>query len=98
MKDEMEYKDKEYCSLTQKYWRDLLSTMEAKENRNRTAAQIKRLSASKTALDDYDSNASANVPHKKKVMTGILPAINHNGNKPLIIKVLSVTACCAIRV
>ena len=55
--------------------------MESKDNRNQSTCQIKRLLASKAEPDDSDSDASANVPFKKKASTGVLQAQNQQGKK-----------------
>ena len=55
--------------------------MEEKDNRNRAADQIKRLSASKAAPANYDSNASAKVTHKNEERTGVLPDCKNQGKK-----------------
>ena len=56
-------------------------TMEAKENRKISVAQIKILSASKTTPANSYSNASARVPCKKKASTGVLPDPNQKCKK-----------------
>ena len=70
----MEDKYKGYSFFLHKEWFDLLSTIDAKDNRNRVADQIKIISASKAASDNSDSNKSAKVPQKKNESTGVLPA------------------------
>ena len=69
----MEDKDKDYLSFNHNRWCDLLSTREAKYNRKRSAAQIKRLTSSKAAPANFDINATAKVTHKNKESTGVLP-------------------------
>ena len=56
-------------------------TMEAKENRKISVAQIKILSASKTTPTNYYSNDSARVTRKKKASTGVLPEPNQKCKK-----------------
>ena len=82
MQDVTKEKDKDYCSFSHKYWGDLLSTTEAKDNRKQAAAQIKRLAVSKAALENYDSNTSGKVLHKKKARTSVLPDRKKKGKKP----------------
>ena len=48
--------------------------MEVKDNRKRELAHIKRLSTSKTAPDNYDSNESVRVPRKERARTGVVPS------------------------
>ena len=72
-------KDKDYCYFPHEEFCDLLFAMESKDNRNRAAAQIKRLAAKKVVLADSDSNASPRVTYKKKDKTGVLPARNNQG-------------------
>ena len=62
----------DYGSLPHKYWCDLLSTMEKKDNRKRAATQIKRVAASKAAPANYDSNAYKRFPLKKKARTVVI--------------------------
>ena len=64
-----------------KDWSDLLYTMEAKDNRERDADEIKILAASKAAPDNYDSDMSARVTHKKKARNGVLPDQKNQVNK-----------------
>ena len=56
IQDEINDKIQEYFSITHKEWCDLLSTVEAKDNRKRAAAQIKRLAAYKAEPENSDSN------------------------------------------
>ena len=58
-----------------------MSTMEAKDNKNRSAEKIKRLAASKADMSDYDRYESAKVPSKKKERTGVLPVRKKQVNK-----------------
>ena len=48
--------------------------MDAKDNRKRADDQIKILAVYKSDMADSDSDASTRVPHKKKEITGVIPA------------------------
>ena len=71
MQDDLEDHPKYYCSLTYEYWCDLLSTIEVKDERNISSAQIKKF-ASARADSISDSDKSVSIPRKKKASTGVL--------------------------
>ena len=81
MQYELDEKYEDYHSAPHEEWHDFLSTMEEKYNINRAAAEIKRLAASKSAPANYDIDTYTNIPYKKKVINGILPAHKQQGNK-----------------
>ena len=81
MQDEIEDKDKDYHSFPHKEWCDLLSTMEAKDNRKRTTDQIKILAASKAVPANYFSNVSAKVTLKNKASTCAIHTRKQQGKK-----------------
>ena len=72
----MDVRDVDFCSLPHKEMCDLLSTLEDKDNRKRSAAQIKRLDTQKVLVVDVGSDATTKVPHKKKTRTGVFPSHN----------------------
>ena len=53
--------------------------METKENRKISAAEIKRLAASKSVPANSDRDASARLPYTNKSRTGVLLAYKHQG-------------------
>ena len=70
MHNELEDNQEDYCYLAHEYWCDLLSKIEAKDNRNRSATQIKEIEFSKSdSLSD--SNEYLSIPRKKKARTGV---------------------------
>ena len=73
MQDELEDNHEDYFLITGEEWCDLISTIEVKENRRSSAAQIKRLATSKAELVNSGSDESVTVMHKKRVRTGVLP-------------------------
>ena len=52
-----------------------------KDNWKRNSAQIKKLAASKAAPSASDIDSISRVPHKKKVVTSVLPDRNNQGKK-----------------
>ena len=52
-----------------------------KDNWKRNSAQIKKLAASKAAPSASDIDSIPRVPHKKKVVTSVLPDRNNQGKK-----------------
>ena len=52
--------------------------MEVKDNMKNDAAHINNLATSKIEPDNYDSNISVRVPHKKKTRAGVLTSRYHN--------------------
>ena len=81
MQNNMEYKEKDIFSLTHKYWYDLVFNLEAKYNRKRSEAQIKRLAPSKADLAASDSDEIPRFTCKNKDRNGVLPARNKQGKK-----------------
>ena len=77
MKDELDDKGKDYCSIPHEENFHLLSTMEAKDNRKRAAAQIKILAASKSAPANYDRDTSSRMTRNNKSRTDVLPDLRH---------------------
>ena len=65
--------------MPHKKWCELLSTIEAKDNRKRAEDQIKNIAASKAHPPNYDSNSSLRVPLNNKDRTGSLSARKHHG-------------------
>ena len=55
--------------------------MEAKDNRNQDAYQIKSLATSKADPPNSDIDASENVPRKMKARTGVLLSRKQQGKK-----------------
>ena len=55
--------------------------MEAKDNRNRSAYQIKILVDSKAVTANYDRDRYARVPRKNKARNGVLPPHKNQGKK-----------------
>ena len=78
MQDELEGNQEDFHSLDHEDWCDLLSTIEVKDNRKRSATQIKRLASSKLAYNS-ESDESIRVPHKKRLRTGVLPNRKQKG-------------------
>ena len=58
--------------MTHEEWRDLLSTMGVKDNRERYVSHIKRLATSKAEPVNSYSDNSKRVTHKKKASTVVL--------------------------
>ena len=56
MQDELEDTHEEYLSITHEYLCDFLSTIEVKDNSKSSVSQIKRLTTSKAAPVNSDSN------------------------------------------
>ena len=71
--------------------------MEAKDNLKQDVDQIKRPAASKDVTAEYGSINIPRVPCKKKARTVVLEAARKFVRRPPRIKVLSATACFAIR-
>ena len=67
--------------MPHKKWCDLLSTTEAKNNRKKDAAQIKKLAVSKAAPVNSDSDTSAKVAYKNKASNGVLTTRKHKGKE-----------------
>ena len=78
-----EFKDKieDCCFIHHKYWCELLSTMDIKDERKWDTPKIKRLAPSKAWPDSSDRDASMKVPCKNKSRTGVLLYCNHQSNK-----------------
>ena len=79
MQDEHEDIYEDYNAVPHKVYCALLSTVEAKDNRKRSPAQIKRLAASKAATENYDSDTYERVMRKKQARNGVLPALKNQG-------------------
>ena len=71
----MEETDRGYLSLPHEKWCDLLSTLEAKDNRKSATYQIKRL-ASPKAAPASDIDGSHILPGKKKVRARFILSCN----------------------
>ena len=78
MQYDMYDKDTYFHSLPHKYRYGLLSVLEAKYNRKRSASQIKILASYKVVILYYYSNACPKVPRKKKSRTIVLTDLNHS--------------------
>ena len=76
----MEDKQETYSSFSHQDWYELLSTIEAKDNRKRAATKIKNIASSR-ADSLSDSNYSLRIPRKKKARTGA--CLNRQGEKRL---------------
>ena len=70
MRYELDDHPEDYCSLTYEDWCDLLSTIEVKDERKRSAGYIKKI-ASARAASLSNSNESVRMPRKKKAKTGV---------------------------
>ena len=68
---ELYYHPEDYRSLTYEYWCDLLSTIKLKYERERSSAQIKKITSARAASLS-DSNDSIRNPRKNKASTGVL--------------------------
>ena len=77
----MEDKYLDYRSLSHEEWCGLLSILEAKDNRNRAAYQIKKLSSLKALVNDFNSDEIFMVLIKKKASTGVLPSPKYTEKK-----------------
>ena len=87
----MEDKDNDYLSFPHEEWWDLMSIVEAKDNKNRAASQIKRLAASKAALSNSGRDTSKKDPNKNKARNFVLFPTSIRVIKPPSIKVLIIT-------
>ena len=67
----LEDNQEDYCSQAHKYWCDLLSTIEIKDNMKKSATQIKSIVNSR-AVSNSDSNESVRVTRKNRVKTGVI--------------------------
>ena len=72
MHDELDNISQDYLSVPHKDWCELMSTIVVKDNSKISAAQVKRLAASKAAPANYDFDMSARVTRKKKARNVVL--------------------------
>ena len=71
MQYKLEDNQEDYSYLTHEYWCDLFSTIKVKDNRKRSATQIKKI-ASDRASYLSDNDRFVRIPRKKKSRTGFL--------------------------
>ena len=82
MYDDMEDKFKDNCFLHHEKWCDLLYTLEAKDNQNKPADQIKRIAAFMEAPEDSGRDAIHSVSRYNNDINGFLQARNKQIKKP----------------
>ena len=70
MQDEFEDNKEDYCSLTNEYWCELTSKIEAKDNMKRAATQINMIATLRAAYHS-DSNEFIRVPRKNEARNGV---------------------------
>ena len=71
IRDELDDRTEDYCSITYEDWCELLSTIDVKYERKRSVVHINKMASTRSAYK-YDSDYSASIPRRRKAKTGVL--------------------------